>query len=68
MRVELRMGLMLSGLGSIVSHYPIFNEPVLSFLHGACLSLGVFFMAVNFLPKKMYDKLLYRKWIVNKNI
>ena len=67
MRIELRIGLAFIALGLILSRFSTFAGPISSFVCGACMSLGVFFMVVNLLPEKTYNKLLYRKLISGKS-
>lgn len=67
MRIELRIGLALIALGLVLNRFVLFSEPVSNFLCGAFMSFGMFFMVVNLLPEKTYNKLLYRKLIKNKN-
>lgn len=62
MRIEFRIGLVLNALGLVLGRFAVFAEPVTGFLCGICISLGIFFLAVNLLPEKIYSKLLYRKW------
>jgi len=66
-RVELKFGLLLSALGSILGRFIFFTSPISDFLSGAFIAVGILLLVITLLPENVYNNLLYRKWIANKN-
>jgi pilus assembly protein TadC len=65
-RTELKAGLLLISLAILINRFAFFPIHVSDFLCGAFLGFGLFLIAVNLLPQKTYDNLLYRKWIASR--
>ena len=61
MKIELRIGLLLNVLGILAMLFkplPGFSN---EFVGGLFIALGIFFIIVTMLPKKVYSNLAYRK-------
>lgn len=66
MRKEFGVGLLFSALAMVIGRFDFLPTDLSSFICGAFMAFGMFFLVVNLLPKRVYDSLLYRKWITNR--
>jgi hypothetical protein len=66
MRAELKVGLLLISLAIIFNRFTLLPLHISYLLSGAFIGFGLFLFAVNLLPKKTYDNLLYRKIFESK--
>lgn len=67
MKVELKLGLLFNTLAIIINRFAFLSDTVSDFLCGAFVALGILLMVVSLLPVNVYDNLLYRRWIREKN-
>lgn len=65
-RVELGAGMVLGGLGLLLGRF-ILENPVSDFFCGAFMAAGVFLFVISLLPDDWYNRLLYRKWLANRD-
>ena len=65
-RVELGAGMMFGGLGLLLGRF-IIEHPVSDFFCGAFMAAGLLLFVINLLPDNIYNRLLYRKWLANRN-
>lgn len=64
-RVEFCASMMFSGLGLLLGRI-ILETPVSDFFCGAFMAAGIFLFVISLLPDNRYNRLLYRKWLSNR--
>ena len=66
MKIEAKLGLLLTVLGLVANRLVILPESLSGFLAGLFFSVAMVLLIVSLLPQNLYSKLPYRKWLKKK--